>query len=433
MKRAQWSSNFSFIMATIGSAVGLGNIWRFPYIMGKNGGAVFLIVYLALIFTICIIPLMCELFLGKNLKKGVIQTFEKINKKFKAFGWICIITVILTSAFYFVVGGWILKYIGAYFINANPTSYSEYFQNFTAEPIAPVILGLLFLLFSTLFPFLGVNKGIERANNIMIPLFFLMLIFLAGFSLSLPNAKEGLDFMFNPDFSKLNLKMILTALGQALFTLSIGFGAIITYGSYLKKSTNIVKSSYILITCDTLIAIIAGMMIFPAVFSSNLTPSAGANLVFITLPEVFSHLPYENFFAIVFFSLLFFAAVTSGMSLMEIPLLAISEKFKISRQKAAGISFTAIALLLIPCAMSFGLLKDFTIFGKTCFDLLDFTTANILLPFNTLIITLMVGWFYLPNRGDIFENEKLHKVFLFATKYLIPLLLILLIAFGLIE
>ena len=261
-KRAQWSSHASFIIATVGSAVGLGNIWRFPYIMGKNGGAIFLITYLLLIAFICIIPLLCELLIGKIYKTDTISAFEQINKKFKWFGWLCIFTVVLIPCFYFVVGGWILNYIWIFLSNNIPANFPEYFTSFSSQTIIPCFLTILFLLMSAIFPYRGVNEGIEKANNIMMPLFALMLVIMAGFAVTLPGAKEGLEFMFKPDFSEFNKEMILIALGQALFTLSIGMGAIITYGSYMKEETKVLKSAYTLIFFDTLIAVTAGIMIY---------------------------------------------------------------------------------------------------------------------------------------------------------------------------
>ena len=283
-KRAEWTNHISFILATVGSAVGLGNVWRFPYIMGKYGGAVFLFTYLFLIAFICIIPLCVELTLGKISRKDTVTTFNMINPKFKGFGWLCVLTVVLISCFYFVVGGWILQYLWLFLTNNIPENFSQYFPLFASGTTIPVILTILFLVMCAIFPFRGVNKGIEKANNIMMPALAVMLILLAIYSLSLPGAKEGLEFMFKPDFSKFSSSMVLTALGQALFTLSIGMGAILTYGSYMKQDTKILKSSYTLIGFDTTVSLLSGIMIFPIVFSFNVEPTAGPTLIFISLP-----------------------------------------------------------------------------------------------------------------------------------------------------
>ncbi len=430
MEKAQWSSHISFIIATVGSAVGLGNIWRFPYIMGKNGGAIFLLTYLLLIAFICIIPLLCELFIGKIYKKDTVSAFAEINPKFKWFGWLCIITVILIPCFYFVVGGWILNYIWIFLTNRIPDNFAQYFSSFSSQVTIPCFLSILFLLMTAIFPFRGVNKGIEKANNIMMPLFALMLIIMAVYAITLPGAKEGLTFMFKPDFSQFNSKMVLTALGQALFTLSIGMGAIITYGSYMKKDTNIIKSAYTLIFFDTLIAVIAGIMIFPIVFSFGVTPSAGATLVFISLPEMFAKLPFPAITGLLFFTLLFFAAITSGISIMETAVASFINQFKISRQKATVILSIIIGLITIPSTLSFSLLSHFSLAEKNFFDFLDYTTSNILLPFNTLLICLIAGWCI----KGLWKNEIGENFFGYSfnilLKFIIPVILIYVILSG---
>ena len=430
MEKAQWSSHISFIIATVGSAVGLGNIWRFPYIMGKNGGAIFLLTYLLLIAFICIIPLLCELFIGKIYKKDTVSAFAEINPKFKWFGWLCIITVILIPCFYFVVGGWILNYIWIFLTNRIPDNFAQYFSSFSSQVTIPCFLSILFLLMTAIFPFRGVNKGIEKANNIMMPLFALMLIIMAVYAITLPGAKEDLTFMFKPDFSQFNSKMVLTALGQALFTLSIGMGAIITYGSYMKKDTNIIKSAYTLIFFDTLIAVIAGIMIFPIVFSFGVTPSAGATLVFISLPEMFAKLPFPSITGLIFFILLFFAAITSGISIMETAVASFINQFKISRQKATVILSIIIGLITIPSTLSFSLLSHFSLAEKNFFDFLDYTTSNILLPFNTLLICLIAGWCI----KGLWKNEIGENFFGYSfnilLKFIIPVILIYVILSG---
>ena len=422
-KRPQWSSQFAFILAAIGSAVGLGNIWRFPYIMGQNGGAVFLIVYLTLILTICFIPLICEMFIGKNTKKESVSALASINPKLKPFGWLNSITAIVISSFYFVVGGWILKYIFLSFSNVQISDYAKYFEQFAATPVTPAILSIIFLLCSMFFIYKGVNKGIELGNKIMMPLFAVILIALVIFSLTLPNANIGLEFMFKPDFSKFTPSMVLTALGQALFTLSIGMGALLTYGSYMKEEDNIVKSAYTIIFSDTMFALLAGVMIFPAVFSFGLEPSSGAGLVFITLPKIFSQLPFGNIVSLLFFVLLFFAALTSGISILEVPTATFMENFKISRAKAVIILTSIISFFSIFASLSFGLLSEYKIFGKTFFDLLDVVSSNYLLPFNAMILCIVVGWMMGDKLYENFKNSFVKKVIKYSLKFVIPVVL----------
>ena len=429
-EKPQWSSHISFIIATIGSAVGVGNIWRFPYIMGENGGALFLITYLALIVLFMVVPLCCELVLGKTYRTDVVSVFEQINKKFKWFGWLCVLTVILIPCFYFVVGGWILNYIWIFLTNNIPTNFTNYFSGFSSQVFVPCILTLIFLLMTAIFPYRGVNKGIEKANNIMMPIFAVMLIIMAIYSLTLPGVKEGLTFMFKPDFSEFNISMILTALGQALFTLSVGMGAMITYGSYMKENTNIVKSAYTLIFFDTLVAITAGIMIFPIVFTFGVKPTAGATLVFISLPEMLAKLPFAPVFGSIFFILFFFSAITSGISILETSVSSFMNQFKITRQKATIINAIIIAIFSIPAALAFGPLKDFKILDRTIFAFLDYATSNILLPFNTILICLIAGWciksLWKTNFGETFFGY----MFNIMLKFIVPLVLIFVLLAG---
>lgn len=429
MERPTWTSKYAFIIATIGSAVGLGNIWRFPYIMGQNGGAIFLLVYILLIITVCFVPLIAELYFGKLTKKEPIGAYESVNKNFKFFGLLNPLTAILISAFYFVVGGWIIHYLCYH--STQIQNHSEYFSAFIQRPFYPCLLTIYFLLICMIFTSRGVKKGIETVNKILMPLFAFILLFLVSFSLNLPNSHLGLEYMFKPDFSKLNSKMILAALGQAFFTLSIGMGALLTYGSYIKEDKNITQSVYTIILADTAFAILAGIMIFPAVFSFGLEPNSGAGLVFVTLPKIFSQLPYGNVVSFLFFVLLFCAAATSGISILETPCAALIERYNISRNKACIIIFCIISAIAIPATLSFGVMENFHIFGKTVFDFLDFTTSNILLPLNTLILCLILGWYCKIKGGLFFKNKFLAALFNIGLKYVVPIALICLLYTGL--
>lgn len=430
-KRPNWTSKYAFIVTAIGSAVGLGNIWRFPYIMGQNGGAIFLIVYILLISTICFIPLMNELYIGKLTKKECVGAYESINRNFKYLGALNPITGILIASFYFIVGGWIINYIFKSFFINKIQNYGQYFSDFIQNPVYPCILTLLFLFICIFYTAKGVTKGIERVNKILMPLFAIILIFLVIISLRLPNANLGLEYMFKPDFSKLNTHMILAALGQAFFTLSIGMGALLTYGSYIKEDKSLVRSVYTIILSDTTFALLAGIMIFPAVFAFGLEPNSGAGLVFVTIPKIFSQIPHGNIISFAFFILLFCAAVTSGISILEAPCATFIERFKTSRIKACCIIFGIVSIIAIPATLSFGVLGDLKVFGKTIFDFLDFLTSNIMLPMNTLFLCLISGW-YLKIKGKNILNNKI-MAFLFDTglKYIVPIALICLIFMGL--
>lgn len=429
--RPQWSSHLSFIIASVGSAVGLGNIWRFPYIMGQYGGAIFLLTYLLIIALICVIPLSVELAVGKYYKGDPITIYNSINPKFKIFGFFCFITSILIPCFYFVVGGWILNYMWIFLINNIPNDFSQYFATLNSSSYIPIALTIVYLLFSLLFPFIGLNKGIEKANNFMMPLFGIMLLILALYALTLDGAKAGLEFMFKPDFSKISSEMILAALGQALFTLSIGIGIMMTYGSYLKKETSIIKSSYTLIFFDTIVALLAGIMIFPIVFTNHIAPSSGAALVFISLPQIFKTLPLGNIVAFMFFLLLFFAAVTSGISMLEAALSCFCDYFKMTRKKASIFLFFIIGIISIPASLSFGVLADFKIFNKTFFDLFDYLTSNILMPLCTIAICFIIGWSAKHIQKEAFGENIFAHILSFILKYIVPFVLIFVLIMGL--
>ena len=429
--RPSWTSRLTFILAAVGSAVGLGNIWRFPYIMGQNGGAIFLIVYLLLILTICFIPLLAELAMGKITKRECIGAYESVNPKFKILGFLNPLTGILISSFYFIVGGWIIDYIYLSLTNKQISDYGCYFTFFTQDAVPACVFTLIFLFICIFFTARGVKRGIEFANNVLMPLFALILIGLIIFSLNLPNARLGLEYMFKPDFSKVNAHMFLAALGQALFTLSIGMGALLTYGSYIKEDKNIAKSAYTIIFSDTFFALMAGIMIFPAIFSFGLEPNSGAGLVFITIPQMFSQIPYVNIVSSAFFVLLFAAAITSGISIIEVPIASMVERLKISRTKACTIVFFIIAALAIPATLSFGILENAKIFGKTIFDFLDFVTSSFLMPLNALFLCLIAGWF-LEIKGEHFiQNKILARLFDIGLKYIVPIILVSLLYIGL--
>ena len=429
--RPSWSSRLTFILAAVGSAVGLGNIWRFPYIMGQNGGAVFLIVYLALILTICFIPLFAELAVGKITKKECIGAFESVNPKFKFLGFLNPLTGVLVASFYFIVGGWIINYIALSFAQARIEDYSSYFVSFIQNSVSACGFTLIFLFICVWFTARGIKRGIEFANNVMMPMFAVILLGLIIFSLTLPNAHLGLEYMFKPDFSKINAHMFLAALGQALFTLSIGMGALLTYGSYIKEDKSILKSTYTIIFSDTLFALMAGIMIFPAIFSFGLEPNSGAGLVFITIPQIFAQIPYGNIVSAAFFILLFAAAITSGISIIEVPIASMVERLKMSRTKACTILFFIIGLISVPATLSFGKLENFKLCGKTVFDFLDFTTSSILMPLNALFLCLIAGWF-LKIRGNHFiQNKFFAFLFDIGLKFVIPVILVALLYIGL--
>jgi len=431
INRPNWTSKYAFILASIGSAVGLGNIWRFPYIMGQHGGAIFLLTYLLLITTICFIPLLAELAVGKITQKECVGAYESVNPSLKFFGFLNPFTAVLVASFYFVVGGWIINYIYLGFKSYDVINYSVYFSTFTQNAPLTCFLSISFLFMCIVFTARGVKKGIELANKVMMPVFAILLLVLIVFSLNLPNAHLGLVYMFKPDLTKINSQMFLCALGQALFTLSIGMGALLTYGSYIKEDNSIAKSAYTIIFFDTMFALLAGVMIFPAIFSFGLAPNSGAGLVFVTLPHIFAQMPYGEIVAIAFFVLLLFAAITSGISILEVPVSSLTERIGVSRAKACFILFILISLISILASLSFGILVECKIFAKTIFDFLDFLTANILMPLNALVLCLIAGY-GIKIKGRMFiANKYIATLFDIGLKFLVPLVLVCMLMIGL--
>ncbi|MBQ3102122.1 sodium-dependent transporter [bacterium] len=428
--RPKWSTKLVFILSAIGSAVGLGNIWRFPYIMGKGGGAVFLITYLFLIFLVCIIPLIAEIVIGKTMQKDNVGSYQAINKNFRVFGWSNVITTILIMGFYFVVCGWIIDYFFKALVNYNMADCAQYFTSLTSNLFYAPALGIIFTIACAFFIFQGLNKGVETVNKFMVPALGIIMILLAGYALTLPNAGAGLEFMFKPDFSKFNGHMVLTALGQALFTLSIGMGAMLIYGSYLPKEEKIGKNLFSIVIFDTLFALMAGILIFCSVFSFGMQPEVGPSLVFITLPKIFAQMPCGYFVSVLFFLLLFFAAFTSAISMFEVVVATFEERFNITRKHATIITSAIVIVLVTLASLSLGAIPELKLFGKNLFDLFDYATSNIMLPLNSAIACLVAGWFVVPKLDNLFQYKFLHKIVLFMMRFILPIILISLIFVG---
>lgn len=435
-KRDSFASSFGVLVAMAGSAVGLGNLWRFPYLVGTNGGAAFIIIYLAIVFLLALPIMYAEFVVGRRAQSNVYGAFKKLapGSKWGIIGILAIICCILIVSFYSVVGGWTLDYL-VKAVMGEFSSGSEGFDGLFAQTVSsnyrPLLFMLLFVGTSAVVLLAGVKDGIEKYSKVLMPLLFVMVIIIAVRSVTLPGSGAGLDFLFKPDFSKVTANTFLDALGQAFFSLSVGFGIIFTYASYVNKNENLIKMSAQTATADTLFAIIAGIAIMPAVFAFGISPSQGPGLVFVTLPYVFAQLPLGSVLAAIFFFVLFVAALTSAISLLEVAVAYVLEEFKIGR-RAAVISVVAIVLFLGTfCSLSQGLLGDVKIFGNNIFDLFDKTTANILIPVGGLLIVMFAGW--RMKREDFLDEitsggkHKINSVYLriimFSVKYLAPVII----------
>ena len=397
-KRAHFATRLGAIATTVGSAVGLGNIWRFPYEAGVNGGGAFLLIDLFFVFVIGI-PVVCaEFIIGRHTGLNIRGAFKKLapGKSWSILGYMGILASILILSFYSVVAGWTLEYLRLSIIGfggeSSVESLHSRFDTFATSDISPVICTLLFLFINYVIVIRGVQRGIERMSNIMMPMLFVLLAIFCINSLTLPGASDGLSFLFNPDFSKVTPSVMIGAMGQAFFSLSLGLGCLITYSSYFKKDTPLLKTAGIMASLDTLVAILAGVIIFPAVFTFGMEPAAGPRLVFEILPSVFNHLPGSAIWSTLFFFLLFLASLSSTISMSEISIAYLVDELSMSRRKATTIVIVTAMILGSLCALSFGSLSGITIFNLTFFNLFDYVSSNILLPLGGMFISIFVGY-----------------------------------------
>ena len=398
MKKNQFNTRFGVVAATVGSAVGLGNIWRFPYEAGVHGGSAFIIVNLIFVFIIGIPVICAEFMIGRNTGCDVYAAFQKFKggRRWRIIGWIGLVAAALIPGFYSVVAGWTMEYIYQSAVNfggdGSVDELHQRFVDFSSDPVKPLLWTLAFLATNYFILIRGIEKGIEKVSNILLPIFFVILLAFTVNSLTLPKAKEGLDFLFKPDFSSLTPGMVLGALGQAFFSLSLGLGCLITYASYFKADTPLVKTASVSALLDTLVAVMAGIIIFPAVFTFGLEPSAGPQLVFEILPSIFQNMAGGMFWSILFFVLLFVASLTSTISMFEIIISFLVRSKGMKRIKAVSLTMALIIILSTLCCLSFGPLAHVEIFHLTFFNLFDFLSSNICLPVGGMLISIFVGW-----------------------------------------
>ncbi|WP_394927333.1 sodium-dependent transporter [uncultured Robinsoniella sp.] len=429
-KKGQWASSLGFILATAGAAVGLGNLWKFPYLMGKNGGFQFLITYLIFIAVLGLPVMITEMSIGRMTGKGPVQAYENLNPKSKIIGIMGILCAFIILSYYSVIGGWILKYIVSYVTSLSaPADFSAYI----AEPAAPVIWHLVFMACTGFVCYRG-TKGIEKASRFMMPGLLILLVVIVIRSLTLPGASQGVDFVFKMN-GGFDLKSVPAALGQVFYSLSLCMGITITYGSYLNKKENIPKNALIVAGLDTFVAILAGLAIFPAVFAFGLEPAQGPSLTFGTLPKVFESMSGGWIFALLFFGLMFFAALTSAIALLECVVSSVLDHFKCKRRTAVIFVALGVFLLGIPSALSFGVLGDVTILNYSVFDFMGMLTDNILMPIGGILMCIFVGWIWGPKRIlQHVESDgisfKLKKAWLICIRFITPILVVIVTVMG---
>ncbi|MCH5238643.1 MAG: sodium-dependent transporter [Muribaculaceae bacterium] len=450
--KPQFGSRIGLIAATVGSAVGLGNVWRFPAEAQANGGAAFLLIYIACVAILGIPVMLAEFSLGRASGKDAVASFMKLapRKHWWIGGAIATLASYLILSFYLVVAGWTLEYFwqsitgGLYegiTTNAMDISFRDQMGKYISGSWEPLLASYAIIIINIFVLMKGVQKGIEKMSNVMMPLLFLLLVFFCIASLTLPQAREGLRFFFAPDFSKITAETVINALGQAFFSLSLGMGILITYSAYYPKKTNLIGTAATVSVLDLTVAILMGMIIFPAVMSFGLDGESleGATLVFVTLPEVFASMPFTRFWSSLFFLLLLVAAVTSTISLAEVSVAFVSDRFKLSRKKSCWVVMLPLVALSTLCSLSQGPLSHIRIFSLNFFDLLDTVATNLMLPTAAIITCGFIGWILpkkilrnqLTNNGRI--NPYLSRVVGWVIRWLAPFLIAIILIAKFIE
>lgn len=432
--KEQWSSRFGFIMAAAGSAIGLGNLWKFPYVAGTNGGAVFLLLYIIFLLLLGIPILLSELAIGRSGGMNAIDSCKKINPKWGFAGAFGIAGAFGVMSSYCVVGGWVIRYIINSFADGGANMNAEYFSEFSSRGFEPILWTFVFMAATCFIVAGGVTKGIERVSSVLLPILIVFLFGIMIYSLTLPGALKGVKFFIVPKFSEIGgfsgfIRIALNAMGQVFFSLSLGMGTLITYGSYLPKDSKLVSSTVTIIAMDTAIALAAGFAILPAVFSFGLEPDGGFGLIFQTLPVVFSRMKGGSFVAAAFFVLVLFAALTSSISLLEVIVAWVCAKTKLTRTWAAVIVSVLIFAVGCLASLSVGAIPELSVGGMTLFELFSFLSDKIIMPLGGFFICLLTGWVWgipkaseeISNSGTIgFRARKLYSV---TVRYIAPMLI----------
>ena len=435
-ERGNFGTKIGVILATAGSAVGLGNIWRFPYMTGQNGGAAFILIYLVFVFLLGIPGMMSEFIIGRHSSANAARAYKMLSrgKPWQIIGYMGVITSMIILGFYAVVAGWCLQYLFASVtgqLMGDSQYVMDYFKEFSTNPIKPVFWTIAFILLTHFVVVHGVRNGIEKASNLLMPTLLVLMIVIVIASCMLPGATKGIEFLFKPDFTKINRNMLLESMGQAFFSLSLGTACLCTYASYFSRQTNLMKSACQIALLDTLIAILAGLMIFPSAFSVGVNPDSGPSLIFITLPNVF-HQAFAGIaglgfvIAILFYGLLGLAALTSTISMHEIGTAFFYEELHISRNRGAWIETLVCCVIGIFCSLSMGAVDGLSLMGMPFLDFCDHLTAQFLLPLGSFLTCIFVGWF-VPQQivKDEYTNwgtlrGSLYQAWLFAVRFICP-------------
>ncbi len=441
-KRSTFTGKIGFVLAAAGSAVGLGNIWRFPYLAAKYGGGIFLLVYVILAVTFGF-ALMCgEIALGRKTGQSPIGAFESLNKKYRFVGVLATIIPAFILPYYSVIGGWVTKYLVEFTIgNGVLTVADTYFGGFISQPAEPIIWFLLFIALTALVVLFGVEKGIEKVSKVMMPILVVLTIVIAVYVLCMPGAVDGLLYYITPDFSKFSATTVLAAMGQLFYSMSLAMGIMITYGSYMKKEVNLESSVRQIEIFDTGIAFMAGLMIIPAVFvfsgGNEEALGKGPSLMFVTLPKVFDSMPAGDIIGALFFLLVLFAALTSSISLMETVVSVVKDKTGWSRKVCCLAVFIFCVIMGIPSSLGFGAWSNITLLNMSILDMFDFATNSILMPITALLTCCFIGFIIKPKtlieEIQISSQFKGRKLFTVVIKYIAPIFIILILISSILD
>ena len=445
--RSTWRNRWTFMLATAGSAIGLGNIWKLPYMIGVNGGSAFVLVFVASIFFVGIPLMMTEILLGRRAQKNPLNGIETLAAEAKAtpywklIGGMGMLTGLLILSFYSVIGGWVLSYIAeaakGSFVGVQAAQSTANFNQLLASPFTLLFWHTLFMCLTMGVVARGVNSGLEKANNILIPALFAILLILLGYSMSVGDMRSAFHFMFSPDFSKITPVAVLSALGHAFFSLSLGMGAVMVYGSYLQRHVSIARTTVYIALADTILGLLVGLAIYALVFANHLAPNAGPGLIFQTLPIAFGNMPWGSLIATLFFMLVAFAAWTSAISLVEPTIAWVVENTEISRRTSTTLLGLVIWLLGVAVVLSFNDWQHIKIvFGLNIFETLDKLTSTILLPLGGLLMAIFAGYFMRKNhvQEELNLNNQQFKLWRITNNYIAPLAIIavFLYLFGLV-
>lgn len=439
-KKSSFSSRIGFVLAAAGSAVGLGNIWRFPYLAAKYGGGIFLLVYLILALTFGFSVMIAEIALGRKTRKSPIEAYKLADKRFGFLGYIASAVPMIILPYYCVIGGWVMKYFTVYITGQGAAAANgEFFNSFTSSAVPPVVFMAVYLFLTAAVVFMGVEKGIEKASTVLMPVLLVISVGTAVYALTLDGAMEGLVYYIKPDFGRFSIKTVVAAMGQLFYSMSLAMGIMITYGSYMRKEDNLENSVHQIEIFDTAVAFLSGLMIVPAVFAfsggDESALQAGPKLMFVTLPNVFATMTGGGIFGIVFFMLVLLAALTSSISLMETVVSIFCDKLKMGRKKICLLVMALCFVLALPSALGYSVLSDVKIFGYSFLDFFDFLANNILMPIVAFAFAVLIGYVAKPkiviDEVKTSGEFKLEKMFTFMIRYIVPVFMVIILVSSL--